>query len=207
MNEEQQLHEMMALQEQLNRQVNSDWVNKNFDFRRAVWMECAELMEQIGWKWWRNHQFNQAQAMLEVADIWHFGLSMLLLENRSEIDIAECARTHFQHVSKPADKLVIVEGLASATLVSETFQLQHFFDVCLAVDMKFSDIYLYYMGKNVLNRFRQDNGYKQGTYRKLWAGREDNEHLAEIIVDRALSASYQKELYAAMENRYQQTLT
>lgn len=37
------------------------------------------------------------------------------------------------------------------------------------------------MGKNVLNRFRQANGYrtaiKEGTYRKLWGGREDNEHL------------------------------
>lgn len=204
MSEEQQLREMMALQEQLNRQVSVNWPKEGFDFRRAVWMECAELMEQVGWKWWRSHQCDQVQVMLEVADIWHFGLSMLLLENRTEIDIAEIARAHFQHASKPTDKLAAVENLARATLAAETFQLQHFFAVCLAVDMKFADIYCYYMGKNVLNRFRQDNGYKQGTYRKLWAGQEDNKHLAEVIVDIAPGAGYQAELYDALANRYRQ---
>lgn len=34
-----------------------------------------------------------------------------------------------------------------------------------------------YTGKNVLNVFRQDHGYKAGTYIKVWDGREDNEHL------------------------------
>jgi hypothetical protein len=33
----------------------------------------------------------------------------------------------------------------------------------------------------VLNNFRQDHGYKTGEYRKLWNGREDNEHLVEVL--------------------------
>ena len=58
-------------------------------------------------------------------------------------------------------------------------------------------------GKNVLNFFRQDHGYQEGTYVKLWQGREDNEHLSELLeslddtdpgfpdaVYRALSARY-----------------
>jgi len=38
-----------------------------------------------------------------------------------------------------------------------------------------------YVAKNVLNKFRQDHGYKEGSYHKVWNGREDNEVLAEII--------------------------
>jgi hypothetical protein len=37
------------------------------------------------------------------------------------------------------------------------------------------------MGKNVLNKFRQDNGYKQKTYQKIWDGQEDNVYLMDII--------------------------
>ena len=45
------------------------------------------------------------------------------------------------------------------------------------IEMDFDALYRSYVGKNVLNFFRQDHGYKEGTYVKNWAGREDNEHL------------------------------
>ena len=35
-------------------------------------------------------------------------------------------------------------------------------------------LYKLYVGKNILNQFRQDNGYKEGTYIKVWDGEEDN---------------------------------
>ena len=35
-------------------------------------------------------------------------------------------------------------------------------------------LYRLYVGKNILNQFRQDNGYKDGSYIKVWAGEEDN---------------------------------
>jgi hypothetical protein len=42
-------------------------------------------------------------------------------------------------------------------------------------------LYKLYVGKNALNQHRNVNGYKDGTYVKHWHGREDNEHLAEIM--------------------------
>jgi hypothetical protein len=36
------------------------------------------------------------------------------------------------------------------------------------------DVYIAYIVKNCLNKFRQDFGYKDGTYIKEWQGREDN---------------------------------
>jgi hypothetical protein len=41
-----------------------------------------------------------------------------------------------------------------------------------------------YIAKNVLNLFRQDHGYQEGTYRKVWNGKEDNEVLAWVMSSR-----------------------
>ncbi len=60
-----------------------------------------------------------------------------------------------------------------------------------------------YVGKNVLNVFRQDHGYKDGTYLKEWNGKEDNEHLVEILIqlDPEIE-SYKDQLYAQLGSRY-----
>jgi hypothetical protein len=54
-----------------------------------------------------------------------------------------------------------------------------------------------------LNFFRQDHGYKEGTYIKIWHGEEDNEVLA-ILVNRldASAADFQHQLYQALEAKY-----
>jgi len=52
--------------------------------------------------------------------------------------------------------------------------------------------------------FRQDNGYQDGTYKKLWQGREDNEHLVEVIASLDPSdADFQNLLYQGLLARYQ----
>jgi len=38
-----------------------------------------------------------------------------------------------------------------------------------------------YIAKNMLNKLRQNRGYKQGTYIKQWLGREDNEVVMELV--------------------------
>jgi hypothetical protein len=67
----------------------------------------------------------------------------------------------------------------------------------------FDDLYRIYVGKNVLNRFRQDHGYKEGTYIKNWHGREDNEHLAELTAAiHSEGDAFESELYQALARRY-----
>jgi hypothetical protein len=41
-------------------------------------------------------------------------------------------------------------------------------------------LYRLYVGKNILNQFRQDHGYKEGSYIKIWNGVEDNLVMKEI---------------------------
>jgi hypothetical protein len=61
-------------------------------------------------------------------------------------------------------------------------------------------MYTTYINKNVLNIFRQDHGYKEGTYRKDWDNMEDNEVLADIM--RAIPNATPDELYAHLDANY-----
>ena len=71
------------------------------------------------------------------------------------------------------------------------------------IDLDFDRLFRTYVGKNVLNFFRQDHGYKDGSYIKIWQGREDNEHLAEILssLDSA-SAGFRDDVYQGLKARY-----
>jgi len=44
-------------------------------------------------------------------------------------------------------------------------------------------VYLTYIGKNALNNLRQQRGYKQGTYIKMWNGEEDNEVMMRLLAE------------------------
>ena len=75
----------------------------------------------------------------------------------------------------------------------------------LSADLDFESLYTAYVGKNVLNFFRQDNGYKAGTYVKNWAGREDNEHLVELVAPLDKGAQdFADQVYSALQGRYQE---
>lgn len=63
-------------------------------------------------------------------------------------------------------------------------------------------MYELYLGKNVLNSFRQDNGYKEGTYQKEWNGVEDNVHMLEVLRTQE-NATYES-VYQALESIYKQ---
>jgi hypothetical protein len=74
------------------------------------------------------------------------------------------------------------------------------------IEMSFAQLYAGYVGKNVLNFFRQDHGYKDGTYSKQWAGKEDNEHLVEIVAQLDIESDrFKDDLYQRMQTVYRQS--
>jgi hypothetical protein len=83
------------------------------------------------------------------------------------------------------------------------FSVTLFWNLLTAAKLDFDALYRSYVGKNVLNFFRQDHGYKEGTYIKQWAGREDNEHLVELVADLDTGAEdFADRLYQALVQRY-----
>ena len=72
-----------------------------------------------------------------------------------------------------------------------------------ACEMSWNDAYTQYVSKNVLNIFRQQHGYKEGTYIKIWNGEEDNVVLARLLsqLDPA-SADFADALNRELEQAY-----
>lgn len=68
----------------------------------------------------------------------------------------------------------------------------------------FNDIYKLYLGKNILNMFRQDNGYAEGTYVKIWDGEEDNVYLASLLDAGILDP---EELTSKLNEKYQTVIS
>jgi dimeric dUTPase (all-alpha-NTP-PPase superfamily) len=201
---QQQLETMLAMQDRMNTRVHPEWREQGFAWYRATWIECAELLEHFGYKWWKRQQPAMEQVRLEIVDIWHFGLSMLLLEDDDHAALAARIAGEIERAAPATDDLrLATEALAAEALASRRFSVTAFRDLMRTAELAFDDLYTAYVGKNVLNFFRQDNGYQDGSYRKTWSGREDNEHLHELLGSLDGSAAdFPERLYVALGERY-----
>ncbi len=178
----QQLVDMLTLQEQINSKVHSNWREQNFEWYRAIWIESAELLDHYGWKWWKKQSPDLAQVQLELVDIWHFGLSMALQDSADHDALAQVLTGQFINATQADTAFAeTLERFVAKVVGNKQFDVRLFAQLVAQAEMNFSDLYSMYVGKNVLNRFRQDHGYQEGSYQKLWNGREDNEHLAELL--------------------------
>jgi dimeric dUTPase (all-alpha-NTP-PPase superfamily) len=195
---------MLRLQDQMNQKVHPDWVSQNYEWYRAVWIECAELMDHVGYKWWKHQECDMDQVQLEVIDIWHFGLSAMFDTAKDfEMMASQIVEAISTHDPVDMDIRTATESLAQHCLQTGGFSVTLFWNLLTAAKLDFDALYRSYVGKNVLNFFRQDHGYKEGTYIKQWAGREDNEHLVELVADLDTGAEdFADRLYQALVQRY-----
>lgn len=202
---------MLAMQHEANRIVHPQWWAQGYNYSRAVWAELAELIDHWGWKWWTKQESNIPQCRLELVDAWHSILSGFLrrraMFEESGVDFDRLAERlaaplsfeiedRAKHGCGHLDLLSEVDGLASAyaSLAQTGGDPDHpgqketclrlFARVMACLPMEWDELYAGYVGKNALNAYRQENGYREGAYVKVWGdGREDNEHLNEIVAD------------------------
>lgn len=197
-----QLAAMAEMQERHNRLVHPQWASQGHEYYRAVWVECAELLDHFGWKWWKKPQADIEQAKLEIVDIWHFGLSELIRANQVNRELATRLKSALSNQDQQDFRLA-VERLALASLATRQFDLDAFAAVMRSLPLGFDELYRLYIGKNVLNAFRQEHGYKEGSYRKRWQGREDNEHLMDILRELdSGEADFAERVSRALTERY-----
>jgi hypothetical protein len=177
---------MLEMQDAMNSRVNPAWRQADNAWYRAIWTECAEMLDHYGWKWWKHQQPDLEQVQLELVDIMHFAMSDYLLQDADNAAVA--AR---------------IEVMAQTTIAQQSMHFSDFANIMALIEMDFDQLYRTYVGKNVLNFFRQDHGYKDGSYVKIWHGREDNEHLAELLI--ALdsnSGDFREAVYQGLKARY-----
>lgn len=198
----EQMEVMLKLQDKMNSTIHPKWREQNFPWYRAIWLECGELVEHHGYKWWKKQEPDMPQVKLEIVDIWHFGLSIWLSSGDSYESVAVSKVKSGDVKIKPKSIVESAEELAENTLRNKGLNIVLFLHLLAAAGMTFDELFHMYVGKNVLNMFRQANGYKEGTYVKIWDGREDNEVLHDILINTEVNDNFANIVYAKLEYEY-----
>lgn len=176
---------------------------------RYAKMEASELIESFPIKHWKdiNKKANFLNAKVELVDIWHFLLSKIIEEDLAygrgvKGSIIKISTIFYESYKEYESFLIIEENHIKFCELFEKILCE--FDLCLAEDslsqfiqnstinkfikvncalgLSFNDLYKLYIGKNCLNQLRQDNGYKEGTYKKIWFdNKEDNEIMYDLL--------------------------
>jgi len=117
---------------------------------------------------------------LEAIDIFHFEISELLVWHTRHDNLAI---TDIFYELGEQEHRIPEGGICKDSVMEEAentysrLNFSNIFDLMAALHMDSKEIFRMYLAKNALNKFRQDSGYKEGTYQKIWDGREDNCYL------------------------------
>jgi len=220
--------QMLELQQELNDATNGlgweDGMTKNgkiIDWKRCTYLECAELIESYPWKHWKNIDArpDYANIKIEAVDIWHFIMSQGLEDyKRGNLGSIETLANNInslanfstfsaeikEHFKDYYEQIAVVEVLMKTLFCGGSTEklMEAFIDVAVQSGLNLDTLYELYVGKNILNKFRQDHGYKDGSYIKIWNGEEDNVTMQRVLEEndtitpdglyKALEAAYPK---------------
>ena len=174
-----EVEEMVRLQDEMNSTVNSNWIELGRDWTLAAKLELAEAIEHRGWKWWKDLDaivVDWPQVQLEIVDAWHFHISRVLVQQKG--NRTATAGILFTQLTRNVelDEAVPSDFNTLASNYNEWLgRGVGWLDLILASNFTPTQLYSMYLTKNILNIFRQENGYKvKGKYIKMWFGAEDN---------------------------------
>lgn len=220
---------MLELQQKLNDATNGlEWEKgvtkqgKKINWLRCIYMESAEMIDSFGWKHWKSiaQPTDYANLQIEIVDVWHFVMSLVLeftYKNGAE-NIEELAERIFKtpEYQKLNSELALtfgdddvlmtkIENVMRLSLIPVSPEMigaiiEEFFELAHLGALNSTQLYRLYVGKNILNQFRQDHGYKEGSYVKIWNGLEDN-----AVMKNAWEKNPDmtpEELYQALEEAY-----
>lgn len=185
-----QFHDLIDRQQEMNTIINPDWMKERevFDFQVAMTVEANELIEHCDYKWWKSGTVEIEQAQMEVVDCWFFYLSAVILGddvNRVEEDLINLSAydvIDFDSNAAIEASMDFINVVSSKVLFETMHVTYRLWALTRAVGLSVDQLYSLYMGKLILNIFRQNHGYKDGTYRKIWDGLEDNEVLRKLML-------------------------
>ena len=164
-------------------------------------IEMCDHLSMIG-TWKEQPAPDLKQAFMESVDTFAFEMSAAIQEGMA------FALNDYVYYLKEYNDLTIKQLFCSLLSAindydNSIYDLAHGLALLIVINDRLysktdEDLFYYYMGKQTLTQFRQANGYKTGDYVKNWAGKEDNEHLTDML-ENGVSIEY---LPTALEDAY-----
>jgi dimeric dUTPase (all-alpha-NTP-PPase superfamily) len=188
--------QMLENQQQLNlKAYSTEWFEKGtareFHYPVAATQEIAEFINSYWLPWWSKAEQDMVNCRIEIVDAMHFMLSQAIIDMKGSLPMAADwiaaslieAIEVYHHFSASGEDTLEFARLLQASLNTDSEHV--FIDLFLlsySIGFNIDQLHALYMGKSILNQFRQDNGYRQGNYKKKWDGvREDNHFMAEWV--------------------------
>lgn len=198
------MEKALLRQEELNRVAyDTAWVKKGltgeFDYPLAAGFEIFELgVSWNRWCWWSKSTPNAHDLLnmrVEIVDALHFILSDILLAYNGSIPnaandcgvILNMVQKTIETFDNDFDQVMYVKsvikrlfkyaGQEDSYRTKATDALRDLYMLAIhACGLGFREIGSMYFAKSVLNRFRQEHGYREKKYTKIWkdGGIEDN---------------------------------
>ena len=205
---------MVELQHKFNEQTIPNYLEKNLNWNSAIIAESGELLDSLGYKWWKKQEPDMENVKVEAIDLLHFVISDILQLNynyeksleASFIDetISEFEESFTSDIYEKEFEDEDLFGLVNILNYNEIPRFATLKIIFKKLDISNEDVYIAYITKNCLNKFRQDNGYKDGSYIKNWNGREDNIVAFEIANEWGADEELFEQLYLDLETYYKE---
>ena len=198
---------MVELQHKFNEETIENYLDKNLNWNSAIIAESGELLDSLGYKWWKKQVPDMENVKVEAIDLLHFVISdtIQMIYNHNNLNIAL-----YETINMFKTSFLDLGINSSYTLEQQVSQLNlnsfgRFItmkQIFNHLNMSNEDVYIAYIVKNCLNKFRQNNGYKDGSYIKNWNGKEDNVVAYEIANEWGAYKELFGQLYLDLETYY-----
>ena len=183
-------------QDALNTSINSNWKNEGLNFNLYSQVESIEGIQSFNFKHWKKDKNDFKNAEMEMIDVIFFTISECI---KSNIDYSKFTYLFKYGIDNNANSKTPEQCIKLFQDINYYSCNNNLFNViiCLGyladtLGYTIEDIYIKYVGKEVLNIFRQDHGYKTGEYIKQWKSSldpngliEDNVYLEMFMDDAA----------------------
>jgi len=188
------IEEMVNLQNKLNNETcGKDWESgktnkgRKIDWQLCMLMEGCELYDSLNWKHWKNidQKDDLQNAIVEVVDIFHFLISECIRRRGIDVTVSllelELSPLNIYTELTREESIKAFIHTMSGEQQSLIKYIKDFNALMYHFDIDVDKLYSLYIGKNILNQFRQDNGYREGYYIKNWDGEEDNVVMLKLL--------------------------
>lgn len=194
---------MVELQHSFNILVmRENYLDLNLNWNSAIIDESSELLKSLGYEWWKKTEVDMDNAKVEAIDLLCFVISEAT-QKTNDTDVVTSAFSKYFN----KNSFLSIDDRDLFFLINELNYNEYprfsiLKKIFTKLEMSNEDVYIAYIVKNCLNKFRQDNGYKDGTYQKIWIDKEDNVFAYELAKNIGADENLFDLLYADLEATY-----